>query len=174
MKSRHKLMAAGLIGLAATATHAVNKCTLPDGRVVYQDAPCGNENRTSERVKTWENTPGNFLGHPSLTFGPPRQLAWTGRPELDLARVEAEIEITRMQGRDCDLALKVEKDLAKCAPFVSRMRTGGEYLQALDKLEQLIEKRPDGLPGALSRINSAAAEVQRRGQFVIAYIASSK
>jgi hypothetical protein len=32
---------------------AVNKCTLADGRVVYQDAPCSNEAKTAQSVKTW-------------------------------------------------------------------------------------------------------------------------
>ncbi|MBB4845002.1 hypothetical protein HNP55_003548 [Paucibacter oligotrophus] len=39
--------------LAAAPSWAVNKCTLADGRVVYQDASCGNEVKSTEAVKTW-------------------------------------------------------------------------------------------------------------------------
>jgi len=36
-----KLLASALLaGLAALPAHAINKCTGPDGKIVYQDAPC--------------------------------------------------------------------------------------------------------------------------------------
>ena len=37
---KHALIAAALLAALCTPAWAVNKCTGPDGRVVYQDAPC--------------------------------------------------------------------------------------------------------------------------------------
>lgn len=45
-------LALSLVFIAVPAW-AVNKCTLADGRVVYQDAPCSNEAKTAQSVKTW-------------------------------------------------------------------------------------------------------------------------
>lgn len=35
---------------------AVNKCTLPGGKVVYQDAMCGTSSTNAEQIKTWTNS----------------------------------------------------------------------------------------------------------------------
>lgn len=43
-----------IAAFASVPAWAVNKCTKPDGQVVYQDAPCSND-KTAERVKTWDN-----------------------------------------------------------------------------------------------------------------------
>ena len=51
------VMAATL--LAASPAWAINKCTGPDGKVVYQDAPCSNASKSSEQVKTWDNSSGS-------------------------------------------------------------------------------------------------------------------
>ncbi len=40
---------------ASPSAWAVNKCTGPDGRVVFQDAPCAATAKKSETVKTWDS-----------------------------------------------------------------------------------------------------------------------
>lgn len=58
---------------------AVNKCTGPDGRVVYQQAPCPNSAKSVEQVKTWVNSgygqqgqSGGRRAEPNLSLaGPP-------------------------------------------------------------------------------------------------------
>jgi hypothetical protein len=46
-----------LLAASAPQVWAVNKCTMDDGRVVYQDAPCSNGARSSAEVKTWDGSP---------------------------------------------------------------------------------------------------------------------
>jgi len=41
----------GLVILAASVqAWAINKCTMPDGRVAYQEAPCSNDAKSSQQV----------------------------------------------------------------------------------------------------------------------------
>lgn len=42
--------------LAISPAWAVNKCTLPGGKVVYQDLMCGTSSTNAEQIKTWTNT----------------------------------------------------------------------------------------------------------------------
>lgn len=46
------IAAAALLTLATAPTWAVNKCTGPDGAVVFQDAPCSGK---GEAVKVWDS-----------------------------------------------------------------------------------------------------------------------
>ena len=50
-----RIIAAGAAVLASFSgpALAINKCTLKDGKVVYQDAPCQNTSANTEQVKTW-------------------------------------------------------------------------------------------------------------------------
>ena len=41
---------------AASPAWAVNKCTGPDGKVVYQDALCGISSTNAQEIKTWTNS----------------------------------------------------------------------------------------------------------------------
>lgn len=47
--------------LLAAPAWAVNKCTLPSGKVVYQDALCTPESTNREEVRTWNNA--GYVGH---------------------------------------------------------------------------------------------------------------
>ena len=47
--------AVALCAALSGPTWAVNKCTLEDGRIVYQDAACGITTKSSKDVKTWTN-----------------------------------------------------------------------------------------------------------------------
>lgn len=75
------------LAFGAAGAMAANKCTGADGRVVYQDFPCSSAAKGTEAVKTWDNTPGNYLGYqemkePSLKLtGPPQ-----AKPLLDIYR----------------------------------------------------------------------------------------
>lgn len=51
----HHLITAALLAALCAPAWAVNKCTGPDGKVAFQDAPCGNASKAAEQVKTWEN-----------------------------------------------------------------------------------------------------------------------
>lgn len=41
---------------------AVNKCTGPDGKIAFQDAPCDTKSKSVETVKTWGNSVQAFSG----------------------------------------------------------------------------------------------------------------
>lgn len=56
-----------IVACAASSALAVNKCTLADGKIVYQDAPCDSSAKSSEPIKTWENTPA------ASTYRAPRE-----------------------------------------------------------------------------------------------------
>lgn len=45
---KHSLIAAALLAALCAPAWAVNKCTGPDGKVVYQDAPCAGAGRKIE------------------------------------------------------------------------------------------------------------------------------
>ena len=84
-----------LVWLAVSPAWAVNKCTGPDGKVVYQDAMCGTSSTNAEKVKTWENS--GYSGtksasskavEPNLKLQGPEQAA----PLLDLYRRWADAE----------------------------------------------------------------------------------
>ncbi len=69
---------------------AIYKCTTPDGKVVYQDAACGNTSKTSEEVKTWNTKPtsGRAAVNPDISLKGPTQ----AKPMLDLYRRWADAE----------------------------------------------------------------------------------
>lgn len=62
-----------LLMVFAAPVWAVNKCTGPDGKVVFQDAPCGVSSQKAETVKTWDN---NLAGRA-------RQGRWEFRRSVD-------------------------------------------------------------------------------------------
>ncbi|HEY0954012.1 MAG TPA: hypothetical protein VGE36_04595 [Roseateles sp.] len=90
--------------MASTPTWAINKCTMPDGRVVYQEAACGNEAKSASEVKTWtERKPRSPDGRLSFKEVEPN-LKVQGPPEakglLDLYRRWADADrLARTTGR---------------------------------------------------------------------------
>lgn len=56
MRYSHKTaLAAALLACISAPAWAVNKCTGPDGAVVFQDAPCDVKSKKAETVKTWDS-----------------------------------------------------------------------------------------------------------------------
>lgn len=53
--NRNTVIAVALLAVLCSRAWAVNKCTLADGKIVYQDAACGITTKTSVDVKTWTN-----------------------------------------------------------------------------------------------------------------------
>ena len=45
-----------VLAALCTPAWAINKCTLADSKVVYQDAACDTKSKTIEQVKTWDST----------------------------------------------------------------------------------------------------------------------
>lgn len=67
-QTRGAAIATALLALLASPpAAAVNKCTGPTGSITFQDAPCANESKTSEKVKTWSTGPAPQPGQPTET-----------------------------------------------------------------------------------------------------------
>lgn len=49
------ILAISGLTFSASPAWAINKCTLADGSVAFQDAPCNMETKKSETVKTWDS-----------------------------------------------------------------------------------------------------------------------
>ncbi len=82
------ICAAALLALCVPAM-AINKCTGPDGKVVFQDAGCDTTTKTAEKVKTWDNTPARLNAvEPDLAIVAPPQ----ARTLLELYRRWADAE----------------------------------------------------------------------------------
>jgi hypothetical protein len=54
MNRNKAIIAASVLAALCSPAWAVNKCTLNDGRVVYQDTVCAATSKTSQSVKTWD------------------------------------------------------------------------------------------------------------------------
>lgn len=71
-KNARTAVLALLCAAAAQQAAAVNKCTDADGKVVYQDAPCGNAVKSSEQVKTWTAPTDSAAGGRLANLPPPK------------------------------------------------------------------------------------------------------
>lgn len=69
---------------------AINKCTGPDGKVTYQDAPCDTKSKTTEQVKTWDSKMSSdpVAVNPDINLQGPA----LAKPLLDLYRRWADAE----------------------------------------------------------------------------------
>lgn len=152
----------GALALVAAVTalpaHAVNKCTMPDGRVVYSDAPCAADTKQAQRVSAAPiiapmapqptRPPGqqgamHAAEQPALQIPPPKRVQFSGLPESDLSWSAGTLDKIRMQGRDCDWALRVDKTkMQSCVDFLARMQPGGEVDQIRDRVLLALRQDP--------------------------------
>ena len=85
---KNVICAAALLALCVPAI-AINKCTGPDGRVVFQDALCDTNAKTTESVKIWDSKLARPTSvEPDLAIVAPP----TAKPLLDLYRRWADAE----------------------------------------------------------------------------------
>lgn len=123
-----------LAALAAwLPAQAVNKCTLPDGAVVYSDAPCPAASKESKAlVERPVPAPLRAASAPRIEppVSPPARVEFTGAPQMDLIRATALMDNIRLLGRDCEWALKVdESKMGACRQFLGKLQPGGEFEQ---------------------------------------------
>lgn len=91
-------IAALLLTIAVAPAWAVNKCTGPDGAVVFQDAPCaGKGGAVAVRPAS---------GHAKATAVEP-QVADTSRPMTEAQRIELQISQSQQARRKQDLEVRL-------------------------------------------------------------------
>lgn len=155
MKTTLVCAAAVLLVLPA---HAVNKCTMPDGRVAYSDAPCATDAKEAKTLSAapviapMAPRPTRPLGQqgaaaaaelPALQIPPPRRVQFSGLPQSDLSWSAATLDKIRMLGRDCDWALRVDKTkMQACVDFLTRMQPGGEFEQIRERVLLALRQEP--------------------------------
>lgn len=124
--------AAALCAALACPAWAINKCTLADGKVVYQDAACGITTKTSQDVKTWTNDGSS---------GANAKSAGNGTPNLKLVGQPGSEQLLGLYRRWADAE--------RLALSTSRIALGGPAanLQALQREVEAL-KVPECLVGA--------------------------
>jgi hypothetical protein len=142
--------------LLSLPAQAVNKCTMPDGRVVYSDAPCAADARAAATLSAAPvvapmaprptrppGQQGAAADPPTLQIPPPLRLHFSGLPESDLSLSISTMDKIRMLGRDCDWALRVDKaKMQACVDFMTRMQPQGEFDQISTRVRQVLAQDP--------------------------------
>jgi len=165
-----------VLGLAAVVAslpaHAVNKCTLADGRIVYSDTPCPTTARQAQTVseqpviapisprptRPTANPGAPLPADAPLQLLPPRRtVEFSGLPQSDLSLAAAAMEKIRVLGRDCEWALQVDRGkMQSCVDFLSRMQPKGEFDQINTRIIQVLTYEP----GA-ARTGAAADDLRK-------------
>ena len=142
------------------ASHAVNKCTGPDGRVVYSDLPCAVAKEPARPTAAPAASAAPSAARPapaklpSLDRLPPTsvgvrttQVDFGRGNETRLASVVSLLDAMALDGRNCEAALKAdERKVAPCVPFATVMQPGREWSQALYEMHALLKE-----PGLFER-----------------------
>jgi hypothetical protein len=163
--------------LASLPAHAVNKCTMPDGRVVYTDTPCPGAATQAQSIYT-PSAPEPRLATPrpprpgapqgqatagplqALQIPPPRRLHFSALPQSDISVAVSTMDKIRLLGRDCEWALKVDKGkMQACIDFLARVQPGGEVDQIRDRVAQVYRYEPDA--ARLAREDLAKLRIYR-------------
>lgn len=176
---------------AALPAHAVNKCTMPDGRVTYSDAPCPSAATQVQSIATPSapaprqatsrpRQPGAAAGQapatadapPALEIPPPRRLHFSALPQSDISLAVTTMDKIRLLGRDCEWALKVDKGkMQACVEFLARVQQGGEVDQIRDRVAQVYRHEPDAARLArddLAKLSSYRTEVLQYKEIAMA------
>ena len=135
------------------ASHAVNKCTGPDGRVVYSDLPCPHAKEAARpaavpapaAASAARQAPAKL---PRLDQLPPTsvgvrttQVDFGRGTDTRLTTVVSLLDSMALDGRNCEAALKAdERKVAPCVPFATVMQPGREWSQALYEMHALLKE----------------------------------
>lgn len=160
---------------AAQQAAAVNKCTAADGKVVYQDAPCGNAVKSSVQVRTWTAPTDSAAGGRLANLPPPKTIEWRGHPDEDLVRAEALLDAMSAQGRDCEWALKVTRGASiaqKCVPFITIFQPVGSFAQVNQKLLDLMTDKEWSAAAivGIRRVSRLMQDVVRQKEIMTAHL----
>lgn len=183
-----------LAWLVVLPAHAVNKCTMPDGRIVYSDAPCATSAKQAQTLSAEPAVPP-IPARPTRPLGPQpgssvpadtvalqippprRTVEFSGMPESDLSLAAAAMSKIRVLGRDCEWALQVDKTkMQACVEFLSRMQPKGEYDQITARVSQVLTYEPNAARAAaadLRKLNLHRDEALRYKATAMAKLGST-
>ena len=138
-----------LLAVACTQAAAVNKCTGPDGKVVFQDAPCEGKGET---VKVWSSGPSSPSGS-----GPDDALQRARRQaEIDGIHQRADIRAAIERGEPMVGMTRSQLEQALGAPDLVNADNDGGVVR-----EQIIFERP-GQAWYVYTENGVVTSIQNR------------
>lgn len=175
--------------LLAVSAHgaAMNRCTMPDGRIIYSDIACPPDARAATVTAPTTTQPAPRPAAPARPppppatidprpLPPPVRVEFTGVPEVDYVKAQARLDNIRSLGWDCQWALKVDRSrLAVCRTFLEKLRSGGEYDQVTKRVMALNEdpKNMRASEAEVRKIYGLVKEIVRYKEFVIANLQSA-
>lgn len=100
---QHPIAAIALLASICTPTWAINKCTGPDGKLAFQDAPCSNSSSKSETLTVRPASGG------SASTPPPTADAGStpAKKQTEAQRMEAQIADSQRNRRRQEFELRV-------------------------------------------------------------------
>lgn len=143
--------------VSAQAWAEVYRCDGPDGRPVFVDRPCAGSVPTQR--------------------APAAKAAsmFTGNASFDLIRASALIDNMRTLGRDCEWALKVERNKSgACRAFMDKTSPTGELGVVGARLREITSGGllADADAPELRRVNAGLRDVLRYREYAAAHMAS--
>ena len=146
------LLASAAISLLCSQAWAINKCTGPDGKVSFQDAPCVGK---GEALTV---TPASGKAPPSQATTPGGSATPVpGKPQTEAQRIEAQIAASQQDRRKLELEARLVPDALNA---ISRQRSGcDQELKTLQERKQFTNNNLAGatLQGAISSEMTAIA-----------------
>lgn len=150
-----------MLGFAEHAIAAVYKCTV-NGQTVYSDKPCATkEESETGRMDTKpalrigsKNSFGGSSSSGSTDIGTHARSkgyssgSYSGPPLSQLTQAVGYISIAKNLGRDCDWAIDVTKEMAKCLDFFAYVSEHGPYPGSLQKIIDLLGSNPELASGS--------------------------
>ena len=104
------------------------------------------------------------------------KVEFSGVPDADYIKVSALLDNIRTLGRDCEWALKVDKQKkSDCVQFIQKLQPNGEYKQTFTRLTNLnADPENSRFAGAeLPRILRHIQEIVRYKEFMLARLGIS-
>lgn len=160
-------------GFAVPALAQVNRCKMPDGRVVYSDTECPSSSTDSKNLVKPAPREWTGGGSQSSTAGiqPGKMVQFSGTPRTDYIKASALLDNIRVIGRDCEWALKVDKSqMQKCKNFLGRLSPNGEYSQIIDHVTMLNKDQSNMREnsGEIRSILRISEDIVRYKEFMLA------
>ena len=161
-----------LVVVAAPVSAAtVNKCVGPDGKVLFTQAACPESHGVQQidiaPANGMNNSANHRLGPPADKYVKPLDLSGSSSQQIN--RIKAVVDIGVMKARDCNWALKVDRNPAKCMDLLAYMVEGSTYNQAMGKAASLTQQEIAENALTLQSIVRAAEEINQAKELALAY-----
>jgi hypothetical protein len=140
-----KIAAIALLAVCAGQAWAVNKCTLPDGRITFQDAPCAGS-ATGELIKIrpasgYVSAPPE-APQPAATSGTPNANTETPKPKNQLQKMQEQLANSQNDRKRQELEVRVSNT------SLAMNKNATECDQQLNELKEQKKLAKNNLAGA--------------------------